>query len=199
MCPPFLDPNDLFQACRTGRTFWRKKKKSHSCQRELVFSLFRRYFFPFFSLRGISSLSISSIKGGRLICCERCPASFHTHCLNMDREPEGSYICYECIIGKTILYGDLVWVKIGVYRWWPARVFPPDEIPVQFHDRFAEASPGEFLVQFYGSHDFAFVHRGQAFLYQEGVSLNLIHLMRHSIAISLNLRIEVQRTRASEL
>lgn len=44
---------------------------------------------------------------------------------------------------------------------------PLDEIPAQFHDR--PAASGEFLVQFYGSHDFAFVQRGQAFHYQEGV------------------------------
>ena len=37
-------------------------------------------------------------------------------CLSLEKEPEGSYICIECIDGKTILYGDIVWVKIGVYR-----------------------------------------------------------------------------------
>ena len=54
--------------------------------------------------------------GGSLICCERCPASFHMRCLGLEKEPEGSYICIECIDGKTILYGDIVWVKIGTYR-----------------------------------------------------------------------------------
>jgi len=38
-------------------------------------------------------------------------------CLGLEKEPEGSYICIECIDGKTILYGDIVWVKIGVYRY----------------------------------------------------------------------------------
>lgn len=85
----------------------------------------------------------------------------------MDEAPEGCFICYDCTAGKSVLFGDVVWVKIGNYRWWPARVVPLEEFPIQYQDRQLEV--GEFLVQFYGSHDFAFVHRGQAFHYQEGV------------------------------
>lgn len=55
-------------------------------------------------------------EGGTLICCERCPSSFHTHCVGLEQEPDGSYICLECTSGKTILYGDIVWVKMSVYR-----------------------------------------------------------------------------------
>lgn len=56
-------------------------------------------------------------EGGSLICCERCPSSFHTHCLGLDKEPDGSYLCDECTSGKTILHGDIIWCKIGNYRY----------------------------------------------------------------------------------
>ena len=55
-------------------------------------------------------------KGGDLICCERCPSSLHTHCVGLDHLPDGSYLCSECTLGKSILYGDIVWVKMGNYR-----------------------------------------------------------------------------------
>lgn len=108
------------------------------------------------------------LPGGSLICCERCPASYHTQCAGLDKEPEGSYICIECLAGRTILHGDLVWAKIGAYRWWPAKVSHLEEIPDRYHNR--KSNAGEFHVRFYGSHDHAFVYRGQVFHYQEGVS-----------------------------
>ncbi len=129
-------------------------------------------------------------EGGSLICCERCPSSFHLGCLEMEKEPDGSYLCGDCTAGKTILHGDIVWCKIGafrytrvffilynfneyikifIFRWWPGKVLPLDTIPVQHQKH--QPIPSEFLVYFYGSHNSAFVHRGQVFHYQEGVSL----------------------------
>lgn len=55
-------------------------------------------------------------EGGTLICCERCPAAFHTRCVGLEKEPDGSYLCPECTTGKTVLHGDIVWIKMSVYR-----------------------------------------------------------------------------------
>lgn len=103
--------------------------------------------------------------GGSLICCETCPTSFHAECLKIT-PPEGSYICEECETGRLPLYDEVVWVKLGSYRWWPAQILFPYEIPPNIqaypHNR------GEFVVRFFGSHDYYWVNRGRVFLYQEG-------------------------------
>ena len=60
---------------------------------------------------------ISCSDGGSLICCERCPNSFHISCLGVGVEPAGSFLCSECLSGKPILHGDIVWAKMGSYRY----------------------------------------------------------------------------------
>ena len=128
--------------------------------------------------------------GGDLICCERCPMSVHCDCVGLDGAPEGSYFCPDCTSGKSVLFGDIVWVKMGqhrfeihigirlidigfyrfVSRWWPGRVLPPDEVPPVHLNR--QLKPGEFVVYFYGCKQTAIVYRGQAFHYEDGVSSN---------------------------
>ncbi|XP_065214997.1 uncharacterized protein NSD [Planococcus citri] len=107
--------------------------------------------------------------GGSLICCEECPMSFHVECLQLSPEEyEGRYLCEDCQSGRYLLYGEIVWVKLGHYRWWPAHILYPQEIPDKIamkpHNR------GEFAVRFFGSHDYYWVNRGRAFVYQEGDS-----------------------------
>lgn len=53
--------------------------------------------------------------GGRLLCCESCPAAFHPDCLNITM-PDGSWFCYDCRSGKKPKYRDIIWVKLGSYR-----------------------------------------------------------------------------------
>ncbi|KAG1681818.1 Histone-lysine N-methyltransferase NSD2 [Nymphon striatum] len=53
--------------------------------------------------------------GGSLICCESCPAAFHTDCLNIE-PPEGNFYCDDCLERKQPPYGSIVWVKLGSYR-----------------------------------------------------------------------------------
>ncbi|XP_039295505.1 histone-lysine N-methyltransferase NSD2 [Nilaparvata lugens] len=105
--------------------------------------------------------------GGSLICCDMCPTSFHADCLKIS-PPEGGYICEDCETGRFPLYGEIVWVKLGIYRWWPAQVMFPHLIPPNIRN-LAHAR-GEFAVKFFGSHDFYWVNRGRVFLYQEGDS-----------------------------
>lgn len=103
--------------------------------------------------------------GGSLICCDLCPTSFHADCLRIS-PPEGSFICEDCETGRYPLFGEIVWVKLGQYRWWPARILFPSEVPENVN-KIPHAS-GEFCVKFFGSNDHFWVNRGRVFLYQDG-------------------------------
>ncbi|GLH06500.1 Probable histone-lysine N-methyltransferase Mes-4 [Gryllus bimaculatus] len=103
--------------------------------------------------------------GGSLICCDLCPTSFHAECLHI-APPEGGYICEDCDTGRYPLYGEVVWVKLGAYRWWPAQILFPNQVPDNIEN--LTHKRGEFAVRFFGSHDHYWVNRGRVFLYQEG-------------------------------
>ncbi|XP_016353617.1 histone-lysine N-methyltransferase, H3 lysine-36 and H4 lysine-20 specific-like isoform X3 [Sinocyclocheilus anshuiensis] len=104
-------------------------------------------------------------EGGSLLCCESCPAAFHRECLNIDM-PEGSWYCNDCRAGKKLHYKEVVWVKVGRYRWWPAEVSNPKDIPENIlrmrHD------VGEFPVLFFGSNDYLWTYQARVFPYMEG-------------------------------
>lgn len=57
-----------------------------------------------------------SLVGGSLLCCEACPAAFHPDCLNIDM-PDGSWFCNDCRAGKKLHFQDIIWVKLGNYRY----------------------------------------------------------------------------------
>lgn len=105
--------------------------------------------------------------GGSLICCELCPASFHPECLKID-PPEGVYYCDSCETGRLPLYGEVLWVKLGNYRWWPSKVVHPSEVPDNIerlpHDI------GEFPIQFCGTKEYFWMNQGRCYPYQEGDS-----------------------------
>ncbi|XP_049778500.1 histone-lysine N-methyltransferase NSD3 [Schistocerca cancellata] len=103
--------------------------------------------------------------GGSLICCDLCPTSFHADCLRIS-PPEGSFICEDCETGRYPLFGEIVWVKLGHYRWWPARILFPSEVPENVNK--IPHTYGEFCVKFFGSNDHFWVNRGRVFLYQDG-------------------------------
>lgn len=47
---------------------------------------------------------------GNLICCDGCPAAFHSRCVGVvsDHLPEGDWYCPECVIEK-----DRPWMRVG--------------------------------------------------------------------------------------
>ncbi|XP_075063137.1 histone-lysine N-methyltransferase NSD3 isoform X5 [Mixophyes fleayi] len=103
--------------------------------------------------------------GGKLLCCESCPAAFHPSCLNMET-PQGSWSCNDCRTGKKLHYKQIVWVKLGNYRWWPAEICNPRSVP--FNIQGLKHDIGDFPVFFFGSHDYYWVHQGRVFPYVEG-------------------------------
>ncbi|XP_063784025.1 histone-lysine N-methyltransferase, H3 lysine-36 specific isoform X2 [Pseudophryne corroboree] len=108
-------------------------------------------------------------EGGSLLCCESCPAAFHRECLNIDM-PEGNWFCNDCKAGKKPHYKEVVWVKVGRYRWWPAEVCHPKSIPSNIQKM--KHDIGEFPVLFFGSKDYLWTHQARVFPYMEGDALN---------------------------
>ncbi|XP_056426914.1 histone-lysine N-methyltransferase NSD3 isoform X6 [Hyla sarda] len=104
-------------------------------------------------------------RGGKLLCCESCPAAFHPSCLNMEM-PQGSWSCNDCRTGKKLHYKQIVWVKLGNYRWWPAEICNPKSVPLNIQG--LKHVIGDFPVFFFGSHDYYWVHQGRVFPYVEG-------------------------------
>ncbi|XP_053574011.1 histone-lysine N-methyltransferase NSD3 isoform X2 [Bombina bombina] len=104
-------------------------------------------------------------KGGKLLCCESCPAAFHPSCLNIEM-PQGSWRCNDCRIGKKLHFKQIVWVKLGNYRWWPAEICNPRTVPLNIQS--LKHNIGDFPVYFFGSHDYYWVHHGRVFPYIEG-------------------------------
>ncbi|XP_066495308.1 histone-lysine N-methyltransferase NSD3 isoform X2 [Tiliqua scincoides] len=104
-------------------------------------------------------------RGGKLLCCESCPASFHPECLHIEM-PVGSWNCNDCKAGKKLRYKQIVWVKLGNYRWWPAEICNPRSVPLNIQG--LKHDIGDFPVFFFGSHDYYWVHQGRVFPYVEG-------------------------------
>ncbi|XP_036932609.1 histone-lysine N-methyltransferase, H3 lysine-36 specific [Acanthopagrus latus] len=109
-------------------------------------------------------------EGGSLLCCESCPAAFHQECLNMEM-PQGSWFCNDCKAGKRPRIKDILWVKWGRYRWWPAEVCLAKDVPSNILRMKHEV--GEFPVQFFGSKDFVWTYQARVFPYMEGDTHNI--------------------------
>ncbi|XP_029999106.1 histone-lysine N-methyltransferase NSD3 isoform X4 [Sphaeramia orbicularis] len=103
-------------------------------------------------------------KGGKLLCCDSCPASFHSECLEMEM-PEGPWSCSDCRAGKKPHYKQIVWVKLGNYRWWPAEICNPRLVPSNIQS--LRHDIGDFPVFFFGSHDYYWINQGRVFPYVE--------------------------------
>uniref|UniRef100_H3DES3 Histone-lysine N-methyltransferase NSD3 n=1 Tax=Tetraodon nigroviridis TaxID=99883 RepID=H3DES3_TETNG len=102
--------------------------------------------------------------GGKLLCCDSCPASFHPECLEMEM-PEGPWSCSDCRAGKKPHYKQIVWVKLGNYRWWPAEICNPRLVPSNIQS--LRHDIGDFPVFFFGSHDYYWINQGRVFPYVE--------------------------------
>ncbi|KAH8337236.1 hypothetical protein KR059_003790, partial [Drosophila kikkawai] len=109
------------------------------------------------------------VKGGELLCCETCPIAVHAHCRNIPIEKSENYICEECESGRMPLYGEIVWAKFNNFRWWPAIILPPPEIPKNILKK--PHGDNDFVVRFFGTHDHGWISRRRVYLYIEGDKL----------------------------
>lgn len=126
-------------------------------------------------------------QGGDLICCETCPAAFHVKCVdNPPSSEEEMYFCYDCSSRKHLHYGDIIWIKLGRYRWWPGKIVSPNLIPDNIMK--LNRKEGYFPVYFFGTHDYIWSHRGRVFLFDEedcqrGVSKSALANKKFRIAV----------------
>ncbi|XP_028134400.2 uncharacterized protein LOC114329479 isoform X1 [Diabrotica virgifera virgifera] len=109
-------------------------------------------------------------EGGNLICCETCPTSIHPECMTVNLTDDDRFICEDCESGRLPLYDEVVWVKLGNYKWWPSLIIFPNEIPPKVQS--TKHHPGEFVVKFFGTYDYYWMNRGRAFLFQEGDTID---------------------------
>ena len=84
--------------------------------------------------------------------------------LDDDDDDESSWFCPYCKGDNPIMYGDLLWTKAGVHRWWPAVVVMPNEIPSNVFK--LKSGPGEFVVRYLGTNDYNWMNRGRCFPYR---------------------------------
>ncbi|XP_058062686.1 nuclear receptor binding SET domain protein-like isoform X1 [Anopheles bellator] len=105
-----------------------------------------------------------------LVLCDTCPIAVHRGCLN-ELLPEGKYICDMCKYGRFPLYNEIVLVKMGKFRWWPALTLPPPAVPENLKQMLHE--PGDICVKFFFTHDMAWINRRSMYLYDNGDSENL--------------------------
>ncbi|XP_068570705.1 histone-lysine N-methyltransferase, H3 lysine-36 specific isoform X2 [Cebidichthys violaceus] len=122
-------------------------------------------------------------EGGSLLCCEACPAAFHQECLNIEM-PQGSWFCNDCKSGKRPRIKDILWVKWGRYRWWPAEVCLAKDVPNNILRMKHEV--GEFPVQFFGSKDFVWTYQARVFPYMEGDTHNIEKMGKGADAVYKN-------------
>ncbi|XP_066151969.1 uncharacterized protein NSD isoform X2 [Euwallacea fornicatus] len=105
-------------------------------------------------------------EGGNLVCCDTCPTSVHPECQPVNFTDDDKYICEDCESGRFPLYDEIVWVKLGHFRWWPAIILFPNEIPENVTA--VRHQLGDFVVKFFGTNDYYWVNKSRSFLFQEG-------------------------------
>jgi histone-lysine N-methyltransferase NSD1 len=102
-----------------------------------------------------------------LLGCDSCPAAYHYACLDNPPalDPNKPWVCEDCERNKRPVYGEILWVKVGVYRWWPAQICHPRNLPKNVRDR--SHGVGEFPVRFFGTNDYFWVTRNRCFAFAE--------------------------------
>lgn len=67
---------------------------------------------------------------------------------------------------KPLRYGDIVWAKLGTYRWWPGQICYMKDVPENILNM--NFLMGQFPVYFFGSGNYQWLNKGRVFLWAEG-------------------------------
>ena len=100
-------------------------------------------------------------QAGELICCDTCPGTYHSECISGKqgyiKPPEGDakWSCPDCVNGTKPVVDDIIWGKVGNYRWWPAQVRYRHDLPEKLQKK--EPKPGEFAVYYFGTGEFGYL------------------------------------------
>ncbi|KAJ8934033.1 hypothetical protein NQ318_014204, partial [Aromia moschata] len=79
---------------------------------------------------------------------------------------DDKFICEDCESGRLPLYDEIVWVKLGKFRWWPAVILFPNEVPVNVMN--IKHATGQFVVRFFGDIRLLLGQPGKVFLISGG-------------------------------
>lgn len=80
--------------------------------------------------------------------------------------PLSKWRCEDCVNDRHPLYGDIVWGKVGQYRWWPAQVCHPRNLPPKVRNKNFQL--GQFCVKFFGTNDYYWLGLIRAFWFVIG-------------------------------
>uniref|UniRef100_A0A8D8XI86 Histone-lysine N-methyltransferase, H3 lysine-36 and H4 lysine-20 specific n=1 Tax=Cacopsylla melanoneura TaxID=428564 RepID=A0A8D8XI86_9HEMI len=103
-----------------------------------------------------------------LLNCQQCPVAVHPECCVEEEtrfDDDNPYLCDDCKGGRFPLYGEVVWVRYGHFRWWPGQILFPEEIP---DNLISKCEVGVFVVYFFGTRNYAHICKGQAYVFEEG-------------------------------
>ncbi|XP_059161683.1 histone-lysine N-methyltransferase NSD2-like [Physella acuta] len=122
-------------------------------------------------------------KGENLKLCHSCPAAYHPTCggaefkgqaidteklsETLGTQQKEIWLCPHCVQGRKLLYGDIVWIKLGFYRWWPGEICHPLTVPKKVAKKSHRI--GEFPVRFFGENVYCWSHQGRVYPF-EGAS-----------------------------
>ena len=105
-------------------------------------------------------------KKGKLVTCEKCPASYHVNCAGSEFDENFPFHCFDCEKNQQLYPYDVLWVKYGGYRWWPASIVPDSESTPKLKE--SDRMFGDFKIRFVGTWELAWMNRGRAFRYRKG-------------------------------
>eukprot|EP00056_Hartaetosiga_gracilis_P012046 m.187955 g.187955 ORF g.187955 m.187955 type:complete len:499 (+) comp13627_c0_seq21:1985-3481(+) len=62
--------------------------------------------------------------------------------------------CYDCVAGVKCINGDVVWLKLGNHRYWPALSVEDSSLPLAVQQRKPKGESLSFCVKFFGTGDY---------------------------------------------
>eukprot|EP01050_Picozoa_sp_SAG11_P002995 SAG11_NODE_160_length_14023_cov_23.003017_9_plen_324_part_00 len=84
----------------------------------------------------------------------------------MPTEEAAKWSCPECVNGTKPTIDDIVWAKVGNYRWWPAQIRERKELPEQLRNKTVEA--GQFAVYYFGTGEWGFMSHAKTICWERG-------------------------------